>query len=305
MALASAFAEAAIPVRLVVNDAASADRVRRFIRRKPFGANVDVQDHLAGLASAVSVIVDQSAVPTLPPDWDIPYFITGSGQAAPEKVALYPAAPPHMRRLIELCPGARAPVAQIDAARTLLNRLEHCILDLPPGQGSALAVIWRGLERTIEKLLLEGGDPFELDEALVEQGWQIGLFEMQDLIGLDRAFGERRATGADPCLIQDRMVQEGRLGHVTGVGWYRYPGGGGPVMDPLIEDLIREEAHFARIPPVQRSIPQSVEMLTQTLCDTGAELLEQRILSNSRELDQAMIDGIGVPEHIYRKPARH
>jgi 3-hydroxyacyl-CoA dehydrogenase len=51
------------------------------------------------------------------------------------------------------------------------------------------------------------------------------------------------------------------LGKKAGVGWYRYPGGGGKVIDPLVEDLCREEAHFARVPP--RDWPQ--EAIIETL----------------------------------------
>ncbi len=36
------------------------------------------------------------------------------------------------------------------------------------------------------------------------------------------------------------------MGKIGGVGHYRYPGGGGAVIDPLIEDLILEEAYFAK-----------------------------------------------------------
>ena len=37
------------------------------------------------------------------------------------------------------------------------------------------------------------------------------------------------------------------MGKKGGVGHYRYPGGGGAVIDPLIEDLILEEAWFAKV----------------------------------------------------------
>ncbi|MBS8226489.1 3-hydroxyacyl-CoA dehydrogenase family protein [Vannielia litorea] len=93
----------------------------------------------------------------------------------------------------------------------------------------------------VEALLLEGSNPWELDEALEAGGMAQGPCAMQDQIGLDVIAAAR----TEPFLVADRMVAEGRLGRKVGVGWFRYPGGGGAVVDPLVEDLIREEAHFA------------------------------------------------------------
>jgi 3-hydroxyacyl-CoA dehydrogenase len=44
------------------------------------------------------------------------------------------------------------------------------------------------------------------------------------------------------------MIELGKLGRKTSAGWYRYPGGGGKVEDPIVADLAIEEAHFAEYP---------------------------------------------------------
>ncbi|MFK5997198.1 MAG: 3-hydroxyacyl-CoA dehydrogenase family protein [Rhodobacterales bacterium] len=70
---------------------------------------------------------------------------------------------------------------------------------------------------------------------------------------MDIAYTNRQRQNAtrDPARryipIADRMVEEGRLGKKSGVGWYRYPGGGGAVIDPLLEDMIIEESYFAKV----------------------------------------------------------
>ncbi|MEL7126012.1 MAG: 3-hydroxyacyl-CoA dehydrogenase family protein [Pseudomonadota bacterium] len=94
------------------------------------------------------------------------------------------------------------------------------------------AVIWRHCA------------PWELDEALVNWGYSMGPCEAQDLVGLDTVLAGRGDTGS-PVLA--RMVGEGRVGKKGGWGYYRYPGGGGAVIDPLIDDLVREEAWFAKL----------------------------------------------------------
>ena len=86
--------------------------------------------------------------------------------------------------------------------------------------------------------------PWELDDALMSWGYGLGPCAAQDLVGLDAVLAARQGAGS-PVLY--RMVSEGRQGKSAGWGYYRYPGGGGAVVDPLIEDLINEEAWFARM----------------------------------------------------------
>ncbi|MEQ3708024.1 MAG: 3-hydroxyacyl-CoA dehydrogenase family protein [Tateyamaria sp.] len=95
-----------------------------------------------------------------------------------------------------------------------------------------------------EQMLMDHTNPWELDAALVDWGYGLGPCEAQDLVGLDVVLSGR--SGSTPSPILARMVTEGRLGKKGGWGYYRYPGGGGAVIDPLIEDLILEEAHFAK-----------------------------------------------------------
>tara|TARA_B110000093_G_scaffold2349_1_gene2281 strand:- start:5751 stop:6251 length:501 start_codon:yes stop_codon:yes gene_type:complete len=94
-----------------------------------------------------------------------------------------------------------------------------------------------------DHLLMCHTNPWELDEGLCEWGYATGPCEVMDHLGLDIVL-ERRA-GAGSTILR-RMVAEGRIGKIGGVGHYRYPGGGGAVIDPLIEDLILEEAYFAK-----------------------------------------------------------
>ena len=95
-----------------------------------------------------------------------------------------------------------------------------------------------------EHLLFHHTNPWELDEALCAWGYGMGPCEAQDLLGLEKVLA-RDPERAVPIL--PRMVAEGRMGKSGGVGYYRYPGGGGAVIDPLIEDLILEEAWFGKI----------------------------------------------------------
>lgn len=118
--------------------------------------------------------------------------------------------------------------------------------------------------------------PWELDEALTDAGFAIGPCEAQDLIGLEKVLMRRRAMGG-PDTILARMVAEGRQGRAAGWGYYRYPGGGGAVIDPLLEDLIDEEAHFARATRTDISDAQIVARMCAVLNGVSSEVARDAV----------------------------
>lgn len=126
-----------------------------------------------------------------------------------------------------------------------------------------------------EQLLLQHTNPWELDEALCDWGYTLGPCEAQDLLGLDHVL-ERRHDNPTPIL--PRMVAEGRLGKKGGVGFYRYPGGGGAVIDPLIEDLILEEAWFGKVIRRPLSAEELVAALNAALASAGLALIQQGVV---------------------------
>jgi 3-hydroxyacyl-CoA dehydrogenase len=150
-------------------------------------------------------------------------------------------------------------------------------------------------------LMMDGSLPWLIDEAMVDFGMAMGPYEVQDLSGLDISYAQRkrRAPTRDPnrryIPIADRMVEEGRLGKKVGVGWYRYPGGGGSVVDPLLEDLITEEAHFAKV--ARRDVPDAEirERLTLAMINEAADILHEGIAEKAADIDLVMIHGYGFP----------
>jgi 3-hydroxyacyl-CoA dehydrogenase len=145
----------------------------------------------------------------------------------------------------------------------------------------------------VDRLLLVGVTPWELDEALEHAGFAQGLLKAQDHIGLDVAFARRRAAGTD-FLVADRMVREGRLGRSIGVGWYRYPGGGGAVIDPLMEDMIVEEARFARIDQMPLTAAEAADALIVGVMNAASGMLQSGV--TLQELDQLVFYKLGLPD---------
>ena len=162
-----------------------------------------------------------------------------------------------------------------------------------PHPGLLVGTLRRAMIRTADRLLLEATNPWELDEAMQAHHFDTGVLERQDQIGLDADLASWRAHGGGPLIILDRMVAEGRLGVGVGVGWYRYPGGGGKVIDPLLEDMMREEAWFAGITRIDLAPHEIANRMLVALRD-AAQALRARGVAQDRALVTAARQGLGL-----------
>ena len=94
--------------------------------------------------------------------------------------------------------------------------------------GNRIMSVYR---READYMLEDGALPQEVDAAMVEFGFPMGVFAMQDLAGLDIAWAMRKRRAATrPAAeryveIADRLCEMGRLGRKTGAGWYDYVDG--------------------------------------------------------------------------------
>jgi len=213
-------------------------------------------------------------------------------------------APAHLRNLVEIAPGPGASGMQVMAAFGLARAMGRHGVRAPHDRPSIGTRLMRRLYEAADTLLMDGAIPHELDEAMADFGWDMGVFEAQDLIGLAVAYADRKAQAAtrDPnrryIPISDRMVEEGRLGKAAGVGWYRYPGGGGAVIDPLVEDLVREEAWFAGVTPRTFSAQEMQERLVLALIHEGALMLADGTAGTAEDIDTVSREGLGFPARL-------
>lgn len=155
--------------------------------------------------------------------------------------------------------------------------LDAMHLTLPARAVPLSARLHAALGRAMEEALLTSGTPEALDEALVAAGFAVGPFLLQDTLGIDTLLVQRHAVEAElglPTLpLFARAVAEGRLGRKASVGWYRYPGQGGAVEDPLVEDMAEEEAHFAGFRRVPIDEAESALRLTAQIDAVAADLV--------------------------------
>lgn len=244
--LAVALARGGTDVCLVEPDPHDAERLTSILAR----ADARVRVSATMPDAQIDLICDAAGEPApLPADRLVPTARLTPGPGADMVLDLHrlPGLPP----LLEIGLAGGLPGALPDTLpRALAAALGAC-LAMRTGTGPSPAARLQGaLWRAADDLVLRGAVPWEIDEDMEDAGFAIGPYAAQDQDGLDRALDLRRLLApADGNPILPRAHAEGRIGRALGWGWYRYPGGGGRVIDPLIEDLAREEARFARIAP--------------------------------------------------------
>ena len=227
--------------------------------------------------------------------------IAGALQDRSRLLGLHFFAPAHIMKLLEIVKAEATSDRALATGYALAKRLRKVPVLAGVCDGFIGNRILARYREAADTVLMDGSTPWEIDEAMTEFGYAMGPYEAQDLSGLDIAHANRRRQDAtrDPkrryIPIADRMVELGKLGRKTGAGWYRYPGGGGKVDDPIVADLALEEAHFAGIERTNYEPDEIRERLLLAMINEAADILADGIAQNARDIDLVTVFGYGFP----------
>ena len=147
----------------------------------------------------------------------------------------------------------------------------------------------------------EGATPEQVDRALQKFGMAMGIFEVDDMAGLDVAWRVRQelrqfsSPGERKPLVADALCEMGRFGQKVRRGWYVYGEDGKPCPDPEVLQLIRTLSGNAAIPQRQFSDEEIVERCLYGLINEGARVLEQGFASRASDIDVIYVNGYGFP----------
>ena len=156
--------------------------------------------------------------------------------------------------------------------------------------------------RDCEFMLEEGALPQDVDAAMRQFGFAMGIFEVQDLSGLDIAWAmrKRRATTRLPgerySRISDRLCEAGRLGRKTGSGFYDYSSGK-PTPAPFVEQIIQEESAVRGFNRRSFTPDEIMARILKVMRAEGEAILDAGIAESASDIDVVMITGYGFPRH--------
>ncbi|XP_045560283.1 peroxisomal bifunctional enzyme isoform X1 [Salmo salar] len=222
-------------------------------------------------------------------------------------------APAHVMKLLEVVYGPRSSPEAVATAMQLGKRMGKvgvAVGNCPGFVGN------RMLKPYLEQanfLLEEGATPRQVDEALEEFGFPMGVFRMSDLSGLDVGWRIRKEAGLTGPGVEstrtrqgrrysplpDQMCEAGRLGQKTGKGWYQYDGPGGRVArsDPWVHIFL--ETYRAEHGLVARSITleEILERCLYALINEGFNILQDAVAAGPEDIDAIYVFGYGWPRH--------
>lgn len=158
-----------------------------------------------------------------------------------------------------------------------------------------------GLEQNL--MVEEGARPEQIDRVMVEFGYPMGPFAVNDLSGLDVNYMTRkRRAAADPSYrtwpVADRIVELGRKGQKTGAGWYRYePGSRTPIPDPVVDQVAKEVAAELGIEQRVFSDEEILHRLLFASLNEACRILAEGKALRPSDIDVMWLNGFGFPRY--------
>ncbi|RQH06391.1 3-hydroxyacyl-CoA dehydrogenase [Paraburkholderia dinghuensis] len=210
--------------------------------------------------------------------------------------------PAHVMRLLEVVQADKTSDEAVVTLMELGRRMGKVSVYAKVYPGFIGNALFRNYNREAHFLVEDGALPHEVDAALKDFGYAMGIFAVHDMAGNDVGYQTRKAQMATrPTdrrwndLIM-KLTEMGRLGQKSGKGWYRYEAGDRtPHRDPEVERYIVEES--ARMGITRRPISQEeiIKRCMYGMINEGAKLLEQGIALRASDIDIVYVTGYGFP----------
>lgn len=210
--------------------------------------------------------------------------------------------PAHVMKLLEVVRGRLTGPRALATGAALAKRLGKIAVVAGVCDGFIGNRVMAAYRRDCEFMLEEGALPAEIDAAMRGFGFAMGLYEVQDLSGLDIAWAQRKARaphrpeGERYARIADRLCEAGRLGRKTGKGWYDYASGAARV-DPLVTAIIEEESARAGRARRRFTAEEIVTRILAIMQREGEALLAEGIAESRDDIDVVMVTGYGFPRY--------
>ncbi|MEM5502722.1 3-hydroxyacyl-CoA dehydrogenase NAD-binding domain-containing protein [Ahrensia kielensis] len=222
--------------------------------------------------------------------------------AHPERViGLHFFSPAHIMKLVEVIHTDHVSDDVLATSMALAKKLRKLAVPAGVCDGFIGNRIMSAYRRAAEYMLEDGALPHQIDAAMKSYGFAMGLFEMQDLAGLDIGYAMRRRKDAtrDPneryVDIADKIYRMDRLGRKNGAGFYIYEDGKTPIHDPDIDALVIAESKRKNIARTSMTEVEIMDGLLAAMADEGAALLSENIAASPEAIDVVMVNGYGFP----------
>lgn len=148
----------------------------------------------------------------------------------------------------------------------------------------------------------DGASPYQVDRAMREYGFAMGMYEVSDLAGGDIGWAarQRRAPSRDPrqryVQFPDRLCERGWFGQKSGRGFYRYQSGARRgEADSEVLAIIAAERVRAGIAPRAFDDSEIVRLIRAAIVNESCKVIEEGIAARPLDIDVVFVNGYGFP----------
>lgn len=151
-----------------------------------------------------------------------------------------------------------------------------------------------------DRLLIDGATPEQVDTAMRDYGFPIGVFEMQDMAGLDIAWAMRKRRLAEGKItgpyirMADRLCEMGRFGRKTGAGWYDYSDAGTQPSE-VVMSIIAEERQAMGAEGSSFADADVMPRILGAMTREAEAVLAEGIARSADDIDVVMVNGYSFP----------
>ena len=215
-------------------------------------------------------------------------------------IGLHFFSPAHIMKLLEIVLPDRVADDVVATGAALSKRLGKIGVFSGVCEGFIGNRIMSAYRQEADFLIEEGASPQEVDAAMRAFGFAMGVFEMQDLAGLDIAWAMRKRRAASPTPSEryvraaDRLCEAGRFGRKTGAGWYDYTDRGAEPSG-FVARVIEEERAAKGITPRVFGAEEIMRRLRTRMSNEAAAVLAEGISASAEDIDVVMVNGYGYP----------
>ena len=202
--------------------------------------------------------------------------------------------PANVMRLLEIVRGSKTSAATLATAMDVGRRIGKLNVVVGNCDGFVGNRMTGKRGPQVEKLLLEGALPQDIDRVMEGYGMAMGPLATGDLAGLDIGAAVRKARGT-VAPVADAIVAKGRFGQKTGAGYYRYDENRKRQPDPEVERIILDVAEKMQVR--RRKIDESeiLDRLFLPMVNEGARILDEGISARPVDIDVIFANGFGWP----------
>ena len=223
----------------------------------------------------------------------------------PERViGLHFFSPAHIMKLLEIVRTDRVSDTVLATAVSLSKKLKKIGVVSGVCHGFIGNRMMQSYFRQAEYLIEDGASPYAVDTAMTGFGFNMGIFAIGDLSGLDISYAFRRSQDATrptdmryPALA-DAVHDAGRLGRKTGYGWYDYSTSKNGDEDPFILDMLAQHRAQKNITAQSFSNDDIVWHILCALVNEGAHILSENIAYRPSDIDVTWVRGYGFPDYV-------